>query len=241
MIAKVSRPDLGPVPTPRVPSRPVSRPDLCPVPTSCPVPTAAVAGDPSPPSKKGSPAPPGTKGLSRRGSFPHRIDSVRPRTPGWLGSNRLQFAPRRSNIWGGKDADGRHSAGAACRTGRPPTRTRLSVASTSPTSSLQAKPEVENPEFPRPWKQLRNFLGPFMAVCWRQGRGLRPPLVVRLSTVSPNRRYIGLLHTGLLRVSALSRMQDFLKSTSCRAAQDLRWLPPRLNSRGLPPKDRQRN
>jgi hypothetical protein len=210
MIAKVSRPDLCPVPTL------VSRPD-----PSCPVPTAAVAGDPSPLTKKGSP--------------PRRA------TPEWLGSNRLQFAPRRSNIWGGKNADGSHSAGAACRTGRPPTRTRLSVASTSPTSSLQAKPEVENPEFPRPWKQLRKFLGPFMALCWRQGRGLRPPLVVRLSTVSPNRRYIGLLHTRLLRVSALSRMQDFLKSTSCRAAQDLRWLPPRLNSRGLPPKDRQRN
>jgi hypothetical protein len=37
-------------------------------------------------------------------------------------------------------------------------RARDSVASTSSISSLQAKPQSENPEFPCAWKQLPKFL-----------------------------------------------------------------------------------
>jgi len=46
-------------------------------------------------------------------------------------------------------------------------RTPRSVASTSPNSSLQAKPEAENPEFPCAWKQLLKFLSPKRASCTR--------------------------------------------------------------------------
>ena len=79
-IAKVfpSRPSC-PVPTPRVPSRP-----------SCPVPTARGAPGILPVYQKKDPHPAGPAGdevfYPRRGSYPHRIDSDRPRTRGWLGS-----------------------------------------------------------------------------------------------------------------------------------------------------------
>ena len=49
-------------------------------------------------------------------------------------------------------------AGDLFPTGQALTVLRFHVASTSPISSLQAKLQAENPEFPCAWKQLLKFL-----------------------------------------------------------------------------------
>jgi hypothetical protein len=60
-----------------------------------------------------------------------------------------------------------------CKSSRSGGAHRDSVASTSPISSLQAKPEAENPEFPCAWKQLLKFLVPQT----RRGGSRRAPAV----------------------------------------------------------------